>query len=648
MPAYSNISRSLHKGFYRPDIDGLRGIAVSLVVITHAFSRLLPGGFIGVDIFFVISGYLISGIIIQGLIRKQFSFLDFYQKRARRIFPALIVILCLTLGIGWLVLFKPEFQALGTHVAASTSFAENLLLWNEASYFDVSSELKPTLHLWSLAIEEQFYLLWPLLLYFGHRMRIRPAWLIGIIGGVSFIVSLHTSYSNPTAAYYSPLGRTWELMSGACLAAYEKSRHNAESQPKHLLSLTGFAMIIVALFYIGPTSPFPGTWALLPTLGACAVIASGSKSWVNSRLLSVRPLVWIGTISYSLYLFHWPLISFAHIIFGRISYKLGATCIILAVCLAAVTVRFVEIPFRSDRRPRTVPALFAVMGMIFLSGFAISKTQVAPRITWVDPPTKNEWSFLKRDDAKGDKGTIGEYTLGKDRSEKVLFVGDSHVAQYASRIAQVIASHPTAPGAVMEVGGGCIPIRGVQTEDLRWNKCTDFIEKAYKVAETGPYETVVVGGAWNVDFFSDDFYITDAEAREPLSSKRGRIAALEQLGRDIKILQQSGKKVILLLDNPRSVDFVPGSQAIRLHLSPNSASTSITAKIASEQLQLRGELVDWAKSHGARVVDPFAAVCSNDTCEVTTKAGQPLYKDMAHFNPDWTVNNATFIDSVLY
>nr|WP_281383539.1 SGNH hydrolase domain-containing protein [Granulicella aggregans] len=287
------------------------------------------------------------------------------------------------------------------------------------------------------------------------------------------------------------------------------------------------------------------------------------------------------------------------------------------------------------------------MGIIFLSGFAISKTRISPRITWVDTPTKTEWSFLKGDDAK-DKGTIGEYTLGRDRSNKVLFVGDSHVAQYASRIAQVIASHPTAPGAVMEVGGGCIPIRGVRTEDLRWNKCEDFIEQAYKVAETGPYETVVIGGAWNVDFFSDDFYVTEAEAKEPLSSKRGRIAALEQLGQDITTLQQSGKKVILLLDNPRSVDFVPGGHAIRLHLSPDSSSTGITAKVASEQLQLRNELVDWAKRQGARVVDPFAAVCSDDTCEVTTKAGQPLYRDMAHFNPDWTATNATFIDSVLY
>ena len=205
----------------RSDIDGIRGIAVLAVVLFHAFPRVIRGGFVGVDVFFVLSGYLITGIILEDLGAGRFSFAAFYGRRVRRIFPALVVVLVAVAAIGWLFLFAREFLQLGRHVAGGAAFVSNLVLWNESGYFDNASETKPLLHLWSLGIEEQFYLAWPLLMVCSSRLRVHR-WLVAVLGAVSLVACVAMSRTFPADAFYSPLTRWWEILIGAALAVRER------------------------------------------------------------------------------------------------------------------------------------------------------------------------------------------------------------------------------------------------------------------------------------------------------------------------------------------------------------------------------------------------------------------------------------------
>jgi peptidoglycan/LPS O-acetylase OafA/YrhL len=214
----SKNSPSLPHPKYRPDIDGLRAIAVLSVVIFHAFPNLLKGGFIGVDIFFVISGFLISTIILSGLKHDSFSFIEFYSRRIKRIYPALLLVLIASFIFGWFALLADEYKQLGKHIAGGAGFISNFILWKESSYFDNAAETKPLLHLWSLGIEEQFYIVWPLLLWIAWKQRLNILTLVLIVMIISFVLNVNTIQSDSTAAFYSPQTRFWELLIGSILA----------------------------------------------------------------------------------------------------------------------------------------------------------------------------------------------------------------------------------------------------------------------------------------------------------------------------------------------------------------------------------------------------------------------------------------------
>ena len=377
-------------GRYRADIDGLRAVAVAIVVIYHAFPLLLPGGFIGVDVFFVISGYLISGIILDALRDGRFSFAHFYARRIRRIFPALAVILAAVSLAGWFVLYADDYQRLGRHVAAGAAFASNFVLWRESSYFDGAVELKPLLHLWSLGIEEQFYLVWPLLLVFASRWRLgRPTFdgigrgpllMTLVVGTVSFLVAIWTVRIDRTPAFFAPWTRFWELLAGATLACIEAdaalrnvlARLIAPPWVANLLAVAGALMIAAGVILINATRVFPGLWVLLPVAGTFFLLVAGDEAVVNRRLLSLRPVVWVGLISYPLYLWHWPLLSFARLMTTSTPPAAIRLLLILAsVVLAWLTYRVIERPVRfGPRRGTIVPALATSMVALFAFGFA--------------------------------------------------------------------------------------------------------------------------------------------------------------------------------------------------------------------------------------------------------------------------------------
>lgn len=365
-PAYS-----LSSPAYRPDIDGLRAVAVLSVVGFHAFPGLVKGGFIGVDVFFVISGFLISRIILLGLRDQNFSFLDFYGRRIRRIFPALLAVLAATYIFGWFSLYPDEYGNLGKHIASGAGFVSNLVLLGEAGYFDSSAETKPLLHLWSLGIEEQFYCLWPLALWLAWRGRFHPLALTGLVAFGSLALNVKSVGGDAAYAFYSPQTRFWELLSGCALAwvsihgknfshsaylnfkFYEKiMKFNDGEKFKSVIlrncsSISGFSFLIYGFFNIDKTVNFPGAWALIPVSGAVFIISAGPHSWINRVILSNRAAVWFGLVSFPLYLWHWPLLSFATILEGGTPprpVRLAAVCISLA--LAWLTYKFIELPIR--------------------------------------------------------------------------------------------------------------------------------------------------------------------------------------------------------------------------------------------------------------------------------------------------------------
>jgi peptidoglycan/LPS O-acetylase OafA/YrhL len=351
-------------GSYRPDIDGMRAVAVLAVVGFHAFPGFLSGGYVGVDVFFVISGYLISGIIHRGLQNGKFRFWEFYARRIRRILPALVVVLVCTTVAGWLLLLPDEYAQLKKHVLSAAAFVSNFTLWSEAGYFDTASAFKPLLHLWSLGVEEQFYLLWPITLALAWKFGAKILPCIAIVAGSSFGLMIYFSSADPSAAFYSPMARFWELMLGAGLASFPEFAIKSD-RLRDTLSALGLTSIACAIAL--PWDRFLSSWALLlPTSGAGLIIAAGPRGWCNRNLLARRPAVWIGLISYPLYLWHWPLLSFAKIIEPTPPAVRGVpiklSLIAISFVLAFATYRLLELRVRSSRLPRYVKPLTAALG----------------------------------------------------------------------------------------------------------------------------------------------------------------------------------------------------------------------------------------------------------------------------------------------
>ena len=373
---------------YRPDIDGLRAIAVLSVLVYHGFPSILKGGFVGVDVFFVISGYLITTIILSSLKYGDFSYGEFYARRIRRIFPALILVILFSILIGYWILLSHEYKQLGKFSLGGVGFVANLIAWGEAGYFDSGSEYKPLLHLWSLGVEEQFYLVWPVLIYAIWRFggSTLATQLIVIIAVVSFSLNVAFYRENGDAVFYSPITRIWELMLGGLLANYSLYHSVTASKLyrlKDIISLLGILLIFASIVLISETRGYSGWWALMPVTGTLMVIWAGPQAVINRRLLSNRSIVWLGLISYTLYLWHWPLFSFAHIVTG-ISDPSRETRVILtiiSIVLAWLTYKHVEMPIRKNKGGKVVVGLVSLMIFTGIISGLVYRGQLAPRLS---------------------------------------------------------------------------------------------------------------------------------------------------------------------------------------------------------------------------------------------------------------------------
>ena len=374
-----------NKSTYRAEIDGLRAFAVLSVVFFHAFPTVFKGGFIGVDVFFVISGFLITSHIFQSLENGHFSFTDFFSRRIRRIFPALILVMTCSLIFGWFVLLSDEFNQLGKHVAGGAAFVSNFIFADEVGYFSTEAEYKPMLHLWSLAVEEQFYIFWPLILWVAWKMRQNLLLICLFFMLSSFLINIFWVSRFPTEIFFWPFGRFWELLVGSVLAwlMLYKTIIFVESENKKnksliyilnnynhngIITFIGVFVLSASIFFISRDDPFPSYNAIFPVFGAVLVIVGGSTSSFSRAVLSNKIALWFGLISYPLYLWHWPILSYLHIIEGGAPHRNRTILAILfSILFAWITYKFIEKPIRfvgSNKGFRTL----ALCGFVFFTG----------------------------------------------------------------------------------------------------------------------------------------------------------------------------------------------------------------------------------------------------------------------------------------
>ncbi len=632
---------------YRPEVDGLRAVAVLAVVAFHAFPGAAHGGFAGVDVFFVISGFLISSIIFQDLKSGRFSFTGFYWRRVRRIFPALVLVLAACLGLGWLVLLPHEYARLGKHVVGGAGFVSNFALWRETGYFDVIAEKKPLLHLWSLAVEEQYYLLWPLMLFLFRSRLAQMLWMIGAVAALSFAVNIWLTFHSPTAAFFLPAGRFWELLAGSLLAYFQHYGRlpDAHSNAKATL---GAAMIAAAFALLAAGRAFPGWWALLPVLGTVLLIWAGPAAWLNRRVLSQPALVFVGLISYPLYLWHWPLLSYARIVHGgEPPAALRLALCALSVLLAWLTYELIEKKVRFSKLPAmkriAVPALAGSMAALGVAGVLALQSRLLPQSASL--PFIREVSGAYNDwDYGGDRIILG------DSGRAVLFVGDSHMQHYWPRIQKLLAEH-TAPvhTVILKTSAGCAPMPGIERKGAR---CSEFVAQAFGLARQPEIDTVVIAASWVGFLHRRDYYRLGDPDQTPLELLTPQIEwVLQGFEAALAELTAAGKRVVLVLSSPRGNALNPKSVVERdgmtVHVRgalaplPRSELAALTAPIDQRLRRI-------AAAVGASVVDPTEWLCTASLCPSTDEHGRPLYKDDSHLRASVARERFPAVDRYVY
>lgn len=644
-PRTTHFDRRVTHLKYRAYIDGLRGIAVLSVVGFHAFPDWIFSGFVGVDIFFVISGFLISSIILMNLERAHFSYTDFYKRRIKRIFPALIVVITTCFALGWYVLLPDEFRQLLKHIAAGAGFVSNFVLWSEAGYFDNSAHTKPLLHLWSLSIEEQFYIAWPLVVGMVWRRKWNFLALALVIAGGSFALNVISVTTDSVAAFYSPLSRYWELMVGGSLAYLSMRHPRLVKQFSNYQSVIGLIAIGLGIFAIQNDRSFPGWSALLPTGGAFLVIAAGPEAWLNKRVLASRGLVWVGLISYPLYLWHWPALVFARTIIGRnlhVSERVLIT--LVSIVLAYATYKLLEKPIRSSKAQtsrRVVTVLVtsaACTGSFCLLalGSNMNPRQSSASISNI-LAAAYDWEYPDGLKGKILAGNLRRaYAYSGKSAIKTLFVGDSNMEQYYPRITKLISESPDDHNSAVFVGNQrerCDLIHRIYLTDT--DACDSVRKDIFDLASRKDVAAIVLiysGAAYH-------HLLTEGSGRERLSAflRRG---------------VSNGKSVYLVLSMPDGDELDPkgmftGSRfGVLRPKEPRQATLDYTRFMARYGHE-RVELAELAALNGAHVIDPIASLCPNKQCPVFDSQGAPLYKDSMHMRASYARASATYIDVTL-
>jgi peptidoglycan/LPS O-acetylase OafA/YrhL len=633
---------------YRRDIDGLRAVAIVPVVLFHAGFAALPGGFVGVDVFFVISGYLIATVIVRDILAGNFSIAQFYERRFRRILPALAVMTLASVIVAHLVLLPEQLLHFGFSLTATALFVSNIFFWSGSGYFAPSADWMPLLHTWSLAVEEQYYIVFPVVMAVGWRwIGWRFNLVLALVMALSFGVGVYGSHQTPTAAFYLLPYRAWELLLGAVLALAGRVDGLDRRYLREVCASAGVLLIAIALVVIDAETVFPGTAALLPSVGAALILVAGAhgRSTVGD-LLSTKPMVAVGLISYSLYLWHWPIFVFMRLVLATNTLPAAHACAGIGVALVAAMAswRYVERPFRTQGRT-TRAQIFTFAGCA--SGAAIGLGALIQQMDGA--PWRLDRVALAYARAETDvtplRATCATATFdagclfgGRSMHAPTFAIwGDSH--SQAMQPAIEVGMGPDARG-VLHFAEACAPLAGAQRHNVhvRQGECKDYNTKvlAHLTAPASTIKTVFLVARWSL--WSEGTLpsqsataftaISDDETVERGRMENRRVFA-RALQRTVARLRAAGKSVIIVGPTPEYGVAVPQLLAL-------SARWNLAAPggLAAETYRRRNAFVvstltAVAAANAARMIDLGPLFCAKPEC-VMVHDGKSLYSDEDH------------------
>ena len=621
---------------YRAEIDGLRALAVLPVMFFHAGFEWVSGGFVGVDVFFVISGYLIATLIISELEIGQFSIQKFYERRARRILPALffVMLACLPFAFSWLS--PSELKDFGQSLVAVSTFSSNILFWFESGYFEGTAELKPLLHTWSLAVEEQFYIFFPLLMILLWKLGQR--WLLAFLV-IMFLMSLGLAqwgaYSLPTFTFYSLLTRGWELILGIFIALYFKNFHSFKSQVlNQTLSLLGLAMILYSIIFFDERTPFPSIYALVPTLGTCLILLSTTSTTIVHKLLSWKPFIGIGLISYSSYLWHQPIIAFAQIYSIDMPSKFFMLLLLaISMIFAYFSWRYIEKPFRDpdkiNKKSIFYCSLFACIFFIFFGGFLHTNDGFKNRFTQDQLTILSYENSRERDELYRNRTCF----LRKDQSAidfqpecfdgHTLIWGDSH----AAAISYGMLRHRN---LTQLTSSACPPIIGFKVA-IR-NNCMPNNNFIFNVLQKNKPKFLILHANWISNSY--DTYLNEFETSlEIILSDHKDIAVLVVGG--LPQWKPSLPRVMI-----KSIDSFDKNISY--------LSNSSVKKIEAQDKKILG-LINKLNSKNLKFLSLTNRLCKDDKCLIRSSGDnmEPIVSDASHLTRSGSLAVAKIIESEL-
>jgi len=636
---------------HRQDIDGLRGVAVISVLLFHARIFHMLGGFVGVDIFFVISGYLITALILEDIHKDRFSIVSFYERRGRRILPALLSVLFVTSLAAYAILLPYDARDYGRTLVATLGFSSNLLFARQTGYFDAPAEMKPLLHTWSLAVEEQFYILYPLFLLLVTRFfRKRYAVAIGAVLVASLGLSIHNMGTHSSGNFYLPFGRAWELLIGGMLAIRIIPEWRSRTAA-NLLAALGLCLIGYSAFAFSPATPFPGINAVYPCLGAALIIYAGTvpDNYV-AKLLSLRPIVFIGLISYSLYLWHWVIIVFAKYYLVRPLTSLETWSIVLgSVILATLSWKFVELPFRGrsailskrwffSGAAAVTLLLFAYGGVVYITNGLPSRFSGAAR-RLVDGGYD---TWARSDECNGKICHVG---VASPHDDFILW-GDSHAGALAPAIEQLALTEHLSGWVASK--GACAPLLQLRRYDQDVD-CSGFNDEVLNHIKSHHIRNVFLHARWGL-YTEAVRYKQElggpALLTPDLQKQENYAEFAELVDSTLQQLRSLDLNVVIIASVPEVGVNVP-TALTRAYISGKPLVIAPRYDEFSErQARAFRVLRQASDEYSMPIVYPDKVLCNHSVCLVE-KDERPLYSDDNHLSVHGAMYLAPTLDRLL-
>jgi len=623
---------------YRPDIDGLRSIAVFLVILHHAGFKSISGGFIGVDVFFVLSGFLITAIIYPKIQAQNFSLLDFFSRRVKRLMPVLFFVISCTTIAAFFILLPSDFLKFGKSIVWVVFSLGNFFFWREhGGYFEANSQEAPLLHTWSLAVEEQYYFVWPIMLIFMFKLfgSRNTIWLTIIITLIFTWLSELGTQMTIGAAYYLLPTRFYELLAGSALALLIPLLPSISKNIKHLLSILGLSLIIFSALYLTKSESFPGYNALYPVLGTLLLIVSNNS--IINRLLALRPFVYTGKISYSLYLWHWPIFAFLRYATIELTLFVQIISIILTCLLSILSYHFIEQPirvrsFHSRKKLYTYLYILPCIGFVGITYSIVSQVGVHSRFSSqiniqdqaLNSSKRNNPCISSYHEAKDSPKLNCQFGMIKDNSPKVLIYGDSHANHLTPFFTKLVDD---AEISLQEYTlNRCLPISSINwgSNMYKANLCAERNKLALNHIKQSSFDYVVLAASW-----------PEIETKRLINNEGTDLTNINKLSllqegleETVSAIRKTGAKVIIVKDLPTL-----GGKSPKCTLQNEVFNNNLSCSISHNKNKLISKLISDVESKFDDVysIDIQKLYCFEGACSMSL-GNMPLYRDDDHLN----------------